>query len=135
MREPPYGQRPMVTIIDKIAKNNPTRPWIYVPRSSSPADGWKPITYSDGANAINRIAHMMVGSMGSPAAGSWPTVAYIGPNDMRYIIFMFGAIKAGYKVLSPRISYPYFTQGPDARCDYRLCRHCSSRHGTLARDR
>lgn len=98
--KPPYGRRVMTDIIDNNAKHDPTRPWIFVPRSSSPNGGWKPITFADGANAINRVAHKIVDSLGRPANGSWPTIAYIGPNDVRYIMFMFGAIKAGYKVCS-----------------------------------
>ncbi|KAG7284581.1 hypothetical protein NEMBOFW57_010959 [Staphylotrichum longicolle] len=36
----------------------------------------------------------------------FPTVAYIGPNDVRYLVFTLGAVKAGYQALfiSPRNS-------------------------------
>lgn len=97
--KPPYGRRVMTSIIDGHARNDPSRPWMFVPRSSSPKGGWKPVTYADGANAINRVAHKIVDTLGRPD-GSFPTVAYIGPTDIRYIIFMFGALKAGYKVAS-----------------------------------
>lgn len=104
--KPPYGHRVMTDIIDNNAKHNPTRPWIYVPGSTNPKDGWKPITFADGANAINRVAHKIVEASGPSAYGTWPTIAYIGPNDIRYIIFMFGAIKAGYQVRSPNSPGP-----------------------------
>ena len=99
--KPAYGRRVMTDIIDGNARSDPTRPWLFVPRSSSPKDGWKPVTYGDGANAINRVAHKIVANMGVPAEGSFPTIAYIGPSDVRYIMFMFGAVKAGYKVSIP----------------------------------
>lgn len=99
--EPLYGQRVMVDIIDNTARDDPTRSWFLVPRSSSPQGGWKTITYADGANAINRLAHIITETSGRPAEGSFPTLAYIGPSDVRYFIFTFGCIKAGYKVQSP----------------------------------
>ena len=55
----------MVDIIDNTARNDPTRPWFLVPRSSSPQGGWKPITYADGANAINRLAHIITETSGA----------------------------------------------------------------------
>ena len=102
--KPPYGHRVLTDILDNNAMQDPTRPWIFVPRSSSPKGGWKSITFADGANAINRVAHKIVDTSGRPAAGSWPTISYIGPNDIRYLIFMFASIKAGYQVPSPSSS-------------------------------
>ncbi|SPO06339.1 related to nonribosomal peptide synthetase MxcG (component of the myxochelin iron transport regulon) [Cephalotrichum gorgonifer] len=105
--KPAYGRRLMIDIIDGHAMNNPSRTWLLTPRSSDPADGWKPVTFKDGSKAIDRIAHKIIETSGHPPSGEFPTIAYIGPNDIRYIIFMFGAIKAGYQALfiSPRNSH------------------------------
>jgi acyl-CoA synthetase (AMP-forming)/AMP-acid ligase II len=103
---PQYGKRLLVNIVDERAKREPDREWVFIPNSSEPRDGWRKITYRQAANAINRIAHKLVESSGLPAKGSFPTVAYIGPSDARYLVFTLGAVKAGYRALfvSPRNS-------------------------------
>ena len=96
----------MVNIIDERAQNEPDCEWVSSPNSSDPKDGWHKITYKQAANAINRVAHKLADSTGVPQKGEFPTVAYIGPNDARYLIFALGAVKAGYQALfiSPRNS-------------------------------
>ena len=54
------------------------------------------ITYGRLANAVNRIAWWLVDNLG--VAKNHETLAYIGPNDLRYPAFILGAVKAGYKV-------------------------------------
>ncbi|KAI1775877.1 acetyl-CoA synthetase-like protein [Hypoxylon cercidicola] len=101
-----YGRRLIPHVIDDLAKKDPEREAFSIPRSSDPKDGWKAISFRDYANAINRVAHRIVETCGTPRDGTVPTVAYLGPNDARYVILLFGAIKAGYKTLfiSPRNS-------------------------------
>ncbi|PKS13383.1 hypothetical protein jhhlp_000154 [Lomentospora prolificans] len=105
--KPAYGRRLMIDIIDDHARNSPDRPWILVPRTSDPKDGWKSVTFKEGAKAIDQVAHKISAIAGRRQGKEFPTIAYIGPNDIRYIIFMFGALKAGYKALfiSPRNSH------------------------------
>lgn len=101
-----FGKRLLVNVVDERAENEPDREWVSIPRSSDPKDGWKKITYQQAANAVNRVAHKLVKSTGVPNQGDFPTVAYIGPSDVRYLVFALGAVKAGYKALfiSPRNS-------------------------------
>lgn len=96
--KPKRERRLMPHIIDRIAKEDPTREAFSVPRSENPKDGWKVVTFKDYANAVNRVAHRIVERCGTPPSGSFPTIAYIGPNDARYVVLLVGAIKAGYKV-------------------------------------
>lgn len=96
--EQPYGRRLLPTLVDKISIQDPTRECFQIPRSSSIADGWKVITWKDMANAVNRAAHRMVELCGKPEPGSFPTIAYIGPNDIRYVVTILASIKAGYQV-------------------------------------
>lgn len=105
-QSPQYGKRLLVSIVDDRAQNEPDREWVSIPNTSNPRDGWKKVTYKQAANAINRVAHKLVSSTGRPVMGDFPTVAYIGPNDVRYLVFALGAIKAGYQALfiSPRNS-------------------------------
>lgn len=101
-----YGKRLLPTIIDQVAGQDPTRECLQIPRSSQPSDGWRIVTWKDMANGVNRCAHKIVELWGKPQEGSFPTIAYIGPNDARYIVLMIAASKAGYKALfiSPRNS-------------------------------
>ncbi|KAI0846731.1 acetyl-CoA synthetase-like protein [Daldinia vernicosa] len=93
-------------IIDDIARADPKKEAFLVPRSDNPKDGWKSITFKEYANAINHIAYRIIQTCGTPSEGSFPTIAYVGPNDARYVILLVGAVKAGYKALfiSPRNS-------------------------------
>ncbi|KAK0625127.1 hypothetical protein B0T17DRAFT_493095 [Bombardia bombarda] len=102
----PYGKRLITTIIDERAASEPDREWVSMPKTSEPKDGWKEITYGQAANAINRVAHKIAEAGGVPKPKEFPTVAYIGPNDVRYLVFALGAVKAGYAALfiSPRNS-------------------------------
>ncbi|KAI3541377.1 thioester reductase domain-containing protein [Colletotrichum abscissum] len=107
MAQPQYGKRLIPQVLDEVAKSEPNREFISVPRSSNPQDGWKPISYKQIANAVNRIAQRIIDKRGKPEPGSFPTLTYIGPNDARYMIIMIACIKAGYKALliSPRNSF------------------------------
>lgn len=94
----PYGRRVLPTVIDSIAAQDPTRECVSIPRSSEPSDGWKVVTWKGMANAINRVAHRITELCGKPEENSFPTIAYLGPNDVRYIVTMVACVKAGYKV-------------------------------------
>ncbi|KAI0502776.1 hypothetical protein F5B22DRAFT_652741 [Xylaria bambusicola] len=99
-----YGRRLLPHVIDDIAKKDPNREAFMSPRSNNPEDGWAITTFSSYANAINRCAHEIVNRHGEATQGEFPTIAYIGPQDARYLVIVIAAIKAGYKVLliSPR---------------------------------
>ncbi|KAF2971406.1 hypothetical protein GQX73_g2137 [Xylaria multiplex] len=99
-----YGRRLLPHIIDEVASKDPNREILLTARSSDPKDGWAPITFGDYANAINRCAQEIVDRYGRALGGTFPTIAYIGPQDARYFIVVIAAIKAGYQALliSPR---------------------------------
>ncbi|KAK7417869.1 hypothetical protein QQX98_004344 [Neonectria punicea] len=104
------GHRLLVNIVDHIAKTDPSRPFIFVPESSVPSAGWKPITFEQLSNAISHVAHEVTEKLSylqkQPQRDEFPTLAYMGPNDARYVIVMLACVKAGYKALfiSPRNS-------------------------------
>lgn len=93
-----YGRRLIPTLIDRVAIEDPTRECMQVPNTSDPSDGWKAITWKQMANAVNLCAHRIIEICGKPEDKSFPTIAYIGPNDARYVVIMIAAAKAGYKV-------------------------------------
>lgn len=57
--------------------------------------GYRPITYKAFANAINGVAGWLTKTLGP---GTGETLAYLGPNDLRYPALVLGAVKAGYCV-------------------------------------
>lgn len=93
-----HGRRLLTQVVDDIAHTDPERECFAIPRSSDPKDGWKTVTFKQYANAINHVAHQINANCGPPPAGTFPTIAYIGPNDARYIIMILAAVKAGYQV-------------------------------------
>ncbi|KND91935.1 Carboxylic acid reductase [Tolypocladium ophioglossoides CBS 100239] len=104
--EPAYGRRLAPNIVDEVAAADPTRPFVFAPRSSTPEDGWAPVTYTQVANAVNHVARIVAATVKRGARDPFPTVAYVGPNDIRYGIVMLACIKAGCQALfiSPRNS-------------------------------
>ncbi|OBT65192.1 NRPS-like protein [Pseudogymnoascus sp. 23342-1-I1] len=93
-------------IVDDIAASDPSRPFIYQPKSSNPEDGWVPVTFKEFANAIDHVAHIISETIKKDSADDFPTIAYVGPNDVRYGVILLASIKAGCKALfiSPRNS-------------------------------
>ncbi|KAI0431346.1 hypothetical protein F5Y09DRAFT_340753 [Xylaria sp. FL1042] len=102
-----YGQRLLPHIIDNVASKDPQREVLLTARSNDPKDGWTPMTFGDYANAINQCARAIVDTYGRAPEGTFPTIAYIGPQDARYFIMVIAAVKAGYQALfiSPRNSH------------------------------
>lgn len=104
MAKNPYRLIP--NIVDQLARDEPDKLYAELPISHTDfASGFRPVTYAAMANAVNGVAWWLSETLG-PAGANFPTVAYIGPNDMSHILLIVGAVKAGYKMLftSPRYS-------------------------------
>ncbi|KAL8917524.1 MAG: hypothetical protein Q9172_005812 [Xanthocarpia lactea] len=90
-------------IVDGTATTRPSAVYAEVPKSfDSYEPGYRRVTYRALANAINGIAWWLHHKLGP--GQHHQTLAYIGPNDLTYVIMILGAVKAGYKMLliSPR---------------------------------
>ncbi|KAI4091535.1 MAG: hypothetical protein LQ339_008106 [Xanthoria mediterranea] len=90
-------------IVDGTAATRPSAVYAEVPKSfDSYEPGYQRITYRALANAINGVAWWLHQKLGP--GQDHQTLAYIGPNDLTYVIMILGAVKAGYKMLliSPR---------------------------------
>ena len=92
---PKYGRRLLATQIDELAHNEPERVWMSV-ASMNPCDGFREITWANLANAINHAAWWIESTVGH--GQNIPTIAYVGPNDVRYHILMMAVVKTGFKV-------------------------------------
>jgi acyl-CoA synthetase (AMP-forming)/AMP-acid ligase II/aryl carrier-like protein len=111
-------------IPDELASQTPEHVLFSFPKSGNFEDGFVDVTAKNFANAINRTSWYLESTLGKAPEGEFPALAYVGtskliypindanamtnklPDDLRYFLFMFGAIKAGYKMLylSPRNS-------------------------------
>ncbi|KAI9700612.1 MAG: hypothetical protein M1836_001979 [Candelina mexicana] len=92
-------------IPDELARKVPEHPLFAFPETDTPQDGLVEVSAKCFANAINRTSWYLESLLGKAPQG-FPSVGYMGSNDLRYFLFMFGAIKAGYKMLflSPKNS-------------------------------
>ena len=92
-----HAKRLLVRILDYLAAEQPQSLYGEFPRSPTTyEDGFRQLTYKTFANAVNGIAWWLHRNLG-PGKG-FETLAYIGPNDIRYPALVLGSNKAGYKV-------------------------------------
>jgi acyl-CoA synthetase (AMP-forming)/AMP-acid ligase II len=86
-------------IVDHFAKVKPDAVYAKYPVSTlTYEEGYREITYFDLANAINGLAWWLTEKLGPGKGQDFETLAYIGPNDLRYPAVVLGAVKAGYCV-------------------------------------
>jgi len=84
-------------IIDGMVRTRPNALWAVVPVSTTTYEaGYRKVTYYALANAVNGIAWWLTDELGP--GKDFPTICYMGWNDIRYVIVVLGAVKAGYKV-------------------------------------
>lgn len=103
------GRRTLVNILDDVAAVDPSRIICSQPRAANLDKGWNEITYAQASNAVAFVAYELASNLGIKAQaenGRWPTIAYIGPGDWRYVIFTLACLKAGCVAffISPRNS-------------------------------
>ncbi|KAI4718333.1 acetyl-CoA synthetase-like protein [Aureobasidium sp. EXF-10727] len=98
------GRRLLPNFIDEIAAEKPDLTFVEIPKSTDMSDGLYRISFRDLAGSIDKCAWWIHSQLGT--GHGFPTLAYIGPHDLRYLFLVFGACKAGYKMLfaSPRNS-------------------------------
>lgn len=83
--------------VDHLAKTTPHALFAEFPVSHDSYDeGIHKVTYGVLANAVNAVAWWLEATLGR--GKDFETLAYIGPNDLRYTAFTLGAAKAGYLV-------------------------------------
>jgi len=85
-------------ILDGTASTRPATLYAEFPRSPFNYDlGVYKVTHGDVANAVNGAAWWLTKELGP--GKNFQTLCYMGWNDVRYIIFILGAVNAGYKVI------------------------------------
>jgi len=92
------GLRLLPNFIDRLASDDPELISIEVPQTASLDGGLRRITFNNLARSIDKCAWWIRDQLGQ--GRGFPTLAYMGPHDLRYLFLVFGACKAGYKVCS-----------------------------------
>ena len=91
------GNQLLNNVVDNAARTTPGLVYAELPRSCVDLSrGFRQVTYCDFANAINGVAWWLRKNLGP--SGTFETLTYIGPNDLRHNLLLLGAVKAGYKV-------------------------------------
>lgn len=92
-----YTRELVPSIVDHLALVKPNSVYAEYPVSTlSYQEGYRRITYGELANAVNGVAWWLQEALGP--GKDFETLAYIGPNDLRYPALILGAVKAGYVV-------------------------------------
>ena len=93
---PNCGKRFIPTLVDEIASTDPQRVFASIPKTSNVADGFEDISYRVFANAVNRCARWLKNELNVHIEPQ--VVLYLGPLDLRYLIIILAAVKAGHIV-------------------------------------
>ena len=84
-------------IMDGLARTRPQTLYGEIPVSPTSYEaGYRKITYQALASAVNGVAWWLTKELGP--GKDFQTLCYMGWNDVRYVILVLGAVKAGYKV-------------------------------------
>lgn len=90
-------QQLLPSILDDRARNDPLGIWAKFPASDTTYSyGLNHVTNCEAANIVNTVAWALEEQLGS--FQGFPTIAYLGPNDLRYYAVLLAAIKVGCKV-------------------------------------
>ncbi|KAI1505473.1 acetyl-CoA synthetase-like protein [Biscogniauxia marginata] len=98
---PRYGSRLMPNVVDEIARQQPDLTYAFTPLTINVRDSFKAVTFSEIANATNRLAIWIQTNIGR--SSRFDTIAYMGLGDLRYVAVFLAAVKCGYKVLLPSL--------------------------------
>ncbi|KAL2680619.1 hypothetical protein Neosp_008221 [[Neocosmospora] mangrovei] len=97
-----HGRRLLPSLVDEIAISDPDRVFYSFTKTNNPADGFQDINAKTFARAVNKCAWYIEKHLGR--GQDFPTLAFIGPQDVVYGILTLACVKTGYKLLllSPR---------------------------------
>lgn len=93
------GFRTLPTALDQKFAENPNGTYAIVPKTHDLGDGFRYITNLEILKAVDSMALWLEKSFGR--SDKFETLAYVGVTDIRYTLFFYAAVKAGYKVTLP----------------------------------
>ena len=90
------GKELLPSIVDHRAQSQPDQKFCVIPRGVDIKQGWREVSISDLARAVNFTSWWIERQFG-PSKDK-EILAYLGSNDIRYPIFVLACIKTGYTV-------------------------------------
>lgn len=91
------GERLLPSVVDEIAQSDPHRVLYSVARTKNPGDGFDDINARSFADAVDRFSWYIEEHLGR--GQGFPTLTYVGPQDLLYAVSVLACIKTGYKLL------------------------------------
>ncbi|KAM4058812.1 male sterility protein [Hirsutella rhossiliensis] len=126
LADKPYGRRLAINIIEDLAKNEPSRPFVFTPNGSEAKDGWAKVTYKQIYNAINHVAGEITKKLGPAPKGEPPT----RPNLMKKRkLQAFAAPSADVWLNAEPQLFPYSKSFEEAQWDPMVVLHTSGSTG------
>lgn len=93
-----FRKRLLATTIDEQAETKPTQRFAVISQGLDLSNGLRDISIKDLAQAVNFMCWWIESIIGPAHSDSPETVAYMGGNDVRYLIFFLACQKTGYQV-------------------------------------
>jgi acyl-CoA synthetase (AMP-forming)/AMP-acid ligase II len=90
------GRRLLTAVVDDVAQTNPQQKLSVIPNDLDVSQGFRDVTFRDLAHAVNAFSWWLEKLIGKAEPDE--TVAYMGRNDILYLIFILACNKTGYKV-------------------------------------
>jgi len=87
----------LVTAIEEKVQWSPNQTYMRYPMPNWEVDGYRTLTFAQYGDSINKVAHWLDEKLGKATEND--TVAYLGPNDLRYAVLWPAMIKTGRKLL------------------------------------
>ncbi|KAF2116793.1 putative NRPS-like enzyme [Lophiotrema nucula] len=92
--------------VDNLAESHPDALYASIPKLRTTfAGGFRDVTYRHLRNAVDGLAQWIQQTLGRSKEGTFPTLTYYGPNDLRHALLLLAAVKTGYKMLFPSPRY------------------------------
>lgn len=91
-----HKYRHMCHVVDELAERNPDQLFCVHPTSDGKTQEWRRITFKDLAAAVSYTAWWIDETLGQGSKSE--PLAYMGVNDIRYVVFLLACIKTGYAV-------------------------------------
>ena len=96
--QPVYGKRLLPNVLEEQSQTNPDKVFAAIARSDALYEGFRDVTFSEVAQAVNFLAYMLQSAFGPTLKYDFETLTYIGVPDLRYNIVFYAAVKCRYKV-------------------------------------
>lgn len=109
------GEKLLVKLIEEKAKWTPNHTFVRFPGEDWETQGYSTITWRQYVDGINKVAYWLDDQLGTSKNND--TVAYMGPNDVRYA-FIWPALNKTYRKvkLSQAMLHYFFWNNSKLSC-------------------